>query len=59
MTSVVRLLVCGGMFIAGYLLGRQSYRLELQQDQYDATDESDWIPPGSDTVKPGGRDVEG
>ncbi|MGB5253012.1 MAG: hypothetical protein WBN68_09840 [Sedimenticolaceae bacterium] len=59
MTSVVRLLVCGGMFVAGYLLGRQSYRLELQKDQYDAIDDPDWAPPESDAVRPGDRDAEG
>lgn len=59
MTSVVRLLVCGGMFVAGYLLGRQSVRLELQQDQNDAFVDPDGVPPGSDAVRPEGRDAEG
>ena len=59
MTSVVRLLVCGGMFVAGYILGRQSVRLELQQDQYDAFDEPDWAPSESEVVRPEDRDAEG
>lgn len=59
MTSVVRLLVCGGMFVAGYFLGRQSVRMELQQDQYDTFDEPDWVHADSDAVEPGDRDSEG
>jgi hypothetical protein len=51
MTSVVRLLVCGGVFVAGYLLGRQSYRLELEQGQYDALKDAGWTPPESDAVR--------
>lgn len=35
MGSFMRMVVCGGLFVAGYYLGRQSCRLELQQDQPD------------------------
>ena len=51
MTSILRLLVCGGVFVAGYLLGRQSYRLELQQAQYDALKDPSSTPPESDVVR--------
>jgi len=47
------------MFIAGYILGRQSVRLELQQDQYDAFDEPDWAPSESEVVRPEDRGAEG
>ena len=33
MIGFVRLVVCGGLFAAGYYLGRQSCRLESEQDQ--------------------------
>ena len=35
MVGFMRLLVCGGLFVAGYYLGRQSYRLELAQNPDD------------------------
>ena len=38
MVGVMRLLVCGGLFVAGYYLGRQAHRLQSSQDQQDATD---------------------
>ena len=37
MVGFVRLLVCGGLFVAGYYLGRQSHRLESQQNLADAS----------------------
>ena len=33
MVGFMRLLVCGGLFVAGYYLGRQSIRMELDRDQ--------------------------
>lgn len=33
MMSILRLVLCGGLFVAGYYLGRQSCRLESLQDQ--------------------------
>jgi len=33
MVGFVRLLVCGGLFAAGYYLGRQSCRLESEQNE--------------------------
>ena len=38
MVGFMRLLVCGGLFVAGYYLGRQSHRLEEQQDLGDPSD---------------------
>ena len=35
MVGFMRLLVCGGLFVAGYYLGRQSLRLESEQDLAD------------------------
>ncbi len=36
MGGFVRLLVCGGLFVAGYYLGRQSLRLESQEELVDS-----------------------
>ncbi len=44
MGSLMRMVVCAGMFVAGYYLGRQSYRLESQQDQPDMFDGPDAAP---------------
>ncbi len=38
MVGFMRLLVCGGLFVAGYYLGRQAHRLEVQQDLGDPSD---------------------
>lgn len=58
MMGFMRLLVCGGLFVAGYYLGRQSCRLESQMDQADAPGQpgavagSEESPPGTE----GGND---
>ena len=57
MGSLLRLAVCGGLFVAGYYLGRQSFRLELQRDLQDAFDEADGPEP--DIAKPEERDAGG
>ena len=44
MGSFMRMVVCGGMFVAGYYLGRQSYRLESEQDQPDMFADPDAAP---------------
>lgn len=44
MLSVMRVLVCGGLFAYGYYLGRQSCRLELLQDQSSEFEDSDPAP---------------
>ena len=44
MGSLMRMVVCGGLFVAGYYLGRQSYRLESQQDQPDMFEDPDAAP---------------
>jgi len=43
MVGFMRLLVCGGLFVAGYYLGRQSCRLESQMDQADAPEQPDAV----------------
>lgn len=40
MISILRLVVCGGLFAFGYYLGRKSSRLESLQDQTDAFENS-------------------
>ena len=40
MVGLMRLPVCGGLFVAGHYRGRQSLRLESQQDPADAPGES-------------------
>jgi hypothetical protein len=57
MGSLLRLAVCGGLFVAGYYLGRQSFRLELQRDLQDAFDEVDGSEPG--IAEPDERDAGG
>jgi hypothetical protein len=57
MGSLLRLAVCGGLFVAGYYLGRQSYRLELQRELQDAFDGPDG--PETDIPKPEERDAGG
>ena len=58
MGSLMRLVVCGGLFVAGYYLGRQSYRLESQQDQPDMFEDPD-AAPGSDALDSGKRQSGG
>ncbi len=43
MVGFARLLVCGGLFVAGYYLGRQSYRLESNQDLTDPQEPLDAV----------------
>ena len=57
MGSLLRLAVCGGLFVAGYYLGRQSYRLELQRELQDAFDGPDG--PETDIPKPEEKDTGG
>jgi hypothetical protein len=57
MGSLLRLAVCGGLFVAGYYLGRQSYRLELQRELQNAFDGPDGPEP--DIAKPEDRDAGG
>ena len=58
MVGFLRLLVCGGLFAAGYYLGRQSCRMESEQDQSGIFDEPDGVPGsgnvGPDKEQPGG-----
>lgn len=49
MMSIMRLLVCGGLFAFGYYLGRQSSRLELLQGQPEEFGNPD---SGSEAEKP-------
>jgi hypothetical protein len=44
MIGFVRLVVCGGLFAAGYYLGRQSCRLESEQDQSGLFEDPDAVP---------------
>ena len=41
MIGFMRLLVCGGLFAAGYYLGRQSYRLEVERGQSDLSEQTE------------------
>jgi len=58
MGSLMRMVVCGGLFVAGYYLGRQSYRLESQQDQPDMF-EDPGAAPESDAVDSGKKQSGG
>ena len=40
MAGFMRLLVCGGLFVAGYYLGRQAYRLELERELSDLPEQA-------------------
>lgn len=51
MIGFMRLVVCGAIFAAGYYLGRQSYRMESEQDQPDIFEDPD-AAPGSHNVNP-------
>lgn len=58
MVGFMRLLVCGGLFVAGYYLGRQSCRLESQMDQVDVPERPDAVAD-SDAPPPGPEDGRG
>lgn len=56
MVGFVRLVVCGGLFVAGYYLGRQSCRLEMELRRYQQEDvEKPGSVSESDSVKSGAR----
>jgi hypothetical protein len=48
MAGFMRLLVCGGLFVAGYYLGRRSHLFESQQNLED-TPEDEGAAPESDS----------
>ena len=52
MAGFLRLLVCGGLFVAGYYLGRQSYRLESQQDFTEAPEQPGAVADSDDAAVP-------
>lgn len=58
MNGLVRLVVCGGLFAAGYYLGRQSCRLESEQDQPGFFEEPDAVPE-SNAVDPDEKQADG
>ena len=49
--SIMRLLVCGGLFALGYYLGRQSSRLESFQGQSEELGNPGPVP-GAENVNP-------
>ena len=58
MSSVLRLVVCGGLFIAGYYLGRQSCKFEALHGHPDDFGSPD-IDPEKEFVDSGQPDSEG
>lgn len=56
--SILRLLVCGGLFAAGYYLGRQSCRLEFHQGQGEGFEQPEFDPE-PEAPEPGGTQRQG
>lgn len=51
MSGFLRLVVCGGLFVAGYYLGRRSCQMESEQDPFGMFEEPDAVPE-SDALDP-------